>query len=79
MNLQKHFEKVQDFRVQGRCYHSLVDILVIILCGTIADCSDFIEIYDYAKDKKVFFLKVWDSLYLMVSLLLILSGVLCVT
>ena len=56
MNLQKHFEKVQDFRVQSRCYHSLVDILVIVLCGTIADCSDFTEISDYAKDKESFLL-----------------------
>lgn len=54
MNLQKHFTEVKDFRVKGRCLHELSDILIIILLGTLADCSDFAEIEDYAKDKKVF-------------------------
>lgn len=54
MNLQKHFTEVQDFRVKGRCLHELSDILIIVLLGTLADCSDFPEIQDYAKDKEVF-------------------------
>lgn len=55
MNLQKHFTEVSDFRVKGRCLHELTDILLIVLLGTLADCSDFPEIEDYAKDKEVFF------------------------
>lgn len=54
MNLQQHFTEVKDFRVQGRCLHDLSDILIIVLLGTIADCSDFPEIEDYAKDKEGF-------------------------
>lgn len=54
MNLQKHFTEVKDFRVKGRCLHELTDILLIVLLGTLADCSDFPEIEDYAKDKEVF-------------------------
>ena len=54
MNLQKHFTEVKDFRVTGRCLHELSDILIIVLLGTLADCSDFPEIEDYAKDKEVF-------------------------
>lgn len=54
MNLQKHFEDVQDFRVQGRCWHELSDILIIVLLGTLADCHDFPEMEDYAKDKEAF-------------------------
>lgn len=54
MNLQKHFTEVNDFRVQGRCLHELSDILIIVLLGTLADCSDFPEIEDYAKDKEAF-------------------------
>jgi predicted transposase YbfD/YdcC len=54
MNLGAHFEKVEDFRKRGRCLHSLTDILVIVLCGTLSDCSDFAEIEDYAKDKEFF-------------------------
>lgn len=51
MELTKHFETVNDFRVKGRCLHDLVDILVLILVGTLADCDDFTEISDYGKDK----------------------------
>jgi predicted transposase YbfD/YdcC len=54
MNLQKHFTDVEDFRVKGRCLYELTDILIIVLLGTLADCSDFPEIEDYAKDKEVF-------------------------
>ena len=54
MNLQKHFTEVKDFRVKGRCLHELSDILIIVLLGTLADCSDFPEIEDYAKDKEAF-------------------------
>ena len=54
MNLQKHFVDVKDFRVKGRCLHELIDILIIVLLGTLADCHDFPEIEDYAKDKEAF-------------------------
>lgn len=54
MNLQRHFAEVRDFRVTGRCLHELSDILLIILLGTLADCSDFSEMEDYACDKAVF-------------------------
>lgn len=54
MNLQKHFTTVRDFRVNGRCLHELTDILLIILLGILADCHDFSEIKDYAKDKEAF-------------------------
>lgn len=54
MNLHHHFADVQDFRVAGRCSHALSDILLIVLLGTLADCHDFPEIEDYAKDKEAF-------------------------
>ena len=54
MNLQKHFAAVRDFRVEGHCLHELTDILLIVLLGTLADCHDFPEIADYAKDKEAF-------------------------
>lgn len=34
--------------------HLLSDILILVLCGVIADCSDFEEIEDYGQDKKEF-------------------------
>ena len=54
MNLQRHFEDIADFRVQGRCLHALSDVLIIVLLGTLADCQDFPEIEDYARDKEGF-------------------------
>ena len=51
MELAKHFNKVNDFRVKGRCLHDLIDILVLILVGTLCDCDDFVEIRDYGIDK----------------------------
>lgn len=54
MNLQRHFAEVKDFRVKGRCLHELSDILLIVLLGILADCNDFPQIEDYAKDKESF-------------------------
>lgn len=54
MNLQRHFEEVSDYRVQGRCLHKLSDILILVVCGMLADCSDYEEIADYGKDKEGF-------------------------
>lgn len=54
MHLERHFTAIKDYRVKGRCLHELSDILIIVLLGTLADCSDFPEIEDYAKDKEVF-------------------------
>lgn len=54
LNLQKHFTKIKDFRVEGRCDHLLSDILLLVLCGVIADCDDFAQIYDYGKDNEQF-------------------------
>ncbi len=54
MNLHKHFTEVTDYRVIGRCLHELSDVLIIVLLGILADCNDFPEIEDYAKDKEDF-------------------------
>jgi predicted transposase YbfD/YdcC len=51
MNLKKHFENIKDNRVQGRCLHKLYDILVLVLCATLADCSDYAEMVDYGRDR----------------------------
>lgn len=55
MELQKHFSEVADYRFKGRYLQSLSEILVIILCRTLVDDSDFAEIKDETKDKLVFF------------------------
>lgn len=52
--LHEHFSELVDYRVEGRCLHRLSDILLLILCGVIADCDDFAQIHDYGKDKEDF-------------------------
>lgn len=46
------FEEATDFRESGRCLYELSDILLLVLCGLLADCETFEEIYDYACDKE---------------------------
>lgn len=57
MKISEYFSAVSDYRVMGRCYHSLSDILGLILCGVIADCDDYSEIVDYGNYKKDFLCK----------------------
>lgn len=54
IDLQKHFAGLRDFRVEGRCLHRLSDILVLVLCGVLADCDDFAQIADYGRDNELF-------------------------
>lgn len=46
------FWEVTDFREEGRCLHEVSDIILLVLCGLLADCETFEEIYDYACDKE---------------------------
>ena len=52
MDHAEFFEEVTDYRVQSRCLHELSDILLLVLCGLLADCETFEDIYDYARDKE---------------------------
>ncbi len=54
MNVPHYFAELPDFRVKGRCLHALSDIVMLTLCGLIADCEDFEEIEDYGKDKQAY-------------------------
>lgn len=46
------FDEVTDYREYGRCRHELSDIIWLVLCGLLADCDTFEDIYDYACDKE---------------------------
>lgn len=50
--VEDFFWEVTDFRVEGRRLHELSDIIWLVLCGLLADCETFEEIYDYACDKQ---------------------------
>ena len=54
LDLHQHFSEITDYRVAGRCLHRLSNILLLILCGVIADCDDFAQIHDYGQDQESF-------------------------
>jgi hypothetical protein len=41
--IKKHFRRLKDPRVVGRSRHLLVDIIVLAICGVIADCDDWLK------------------------------------
>lgn len=47
------FFEIDDPRQEGKCFHQLSDIIMIVLCGYLADCEGFDEVYDYAFDKEL--------------------------
>lgn len=51
MDIAELFFEIDDPRQEGKCFHQLTDILMIVLCGYLADCEGFEEIHDYACDK----------------------------
>ncbi|QDK81154.1 ISAs1 family transposase [Spirosoma sp. KCTC 42546] len=52
MDVAELFFEIDDPRQEGKCFHQLTDILMIVLCGYLADCEGFEEVYDYACDKQ---------------------------
>jgi len=45
------FEAVEDYRVTGRCFHFLGDILMLSLCAFLSGADDFEEVEDYGIEK----------------------------
>ena len=52
MDVAEFFFEVDDPRRDGSCFHLLSDIIMIVLCGYLADCEGFVEVHDYALDKE---------------------------
>ncbi|WP_238537759.1 ISAs1 family transposase, partial [Zavarzinella formosa] len=50
--IREFFSDLRDARVGGRCGHDLPDIVLIVLCGTIAGLDDFVSIADYAGSRQ---------------------------
>ena len=51
-HLRDFFSDLRDRRVLGRCDHDLLDIVLIVLCGTVAGADDFVTIADWARAKE---------------------------
>lgn len=54
-SIKKHFRRLRDPRVVGRTKHRLIDLLVMALCGVIANCDDWGDIAQYASQREGWF------------------------
>jgi predicted transposase YbfD/YdcC len=54
-SIKRHFRKVMDPRVVGRTDHLLVDILVMAICGVIANCDSWGDIALFATKREKWF------------------------
>jgi predicted transposase YbfD/YdcC len=54
-SIKKHFRKLWDPRVTGRTKHRLGDILVMAICGVIANCNGWREIALFAQKRQRWF------------------------
>src|SRR5438552_1371751 len=53
--ITKHFRSLKDPRVVGRTQHRLIDIIVMALCGVIANCDDWPDIALFARKRESWF------------------------
>src|SRR5260370_18130006 len=54
-SIKKHFHRLYDPRVVGRTKHLLIDLLVMALCGVIANCDDWPDIALFAQQRESWF------------------------
>jgi predicted transposase YbfD/YdcC len=54
-SIKKHFRWLPEPRVAGRSRHLLVDIVVIAICGVIADCDDWSDIAQFGQQREAWF------------------------
>ena len=50
-SIKKHFRRLKDPRVVGRTRHRLSDIIVLAICGVIANCDDWPDIALFAETR----------------------------
>src|SRR3954449_7876008 len=54
-SIKKHFRRLRDPRVVGRSKHLLIDLLVMALCGILANCDDWPDIALFARQRESWF------------------------
>jgi predicted transposase YbfD/YdcC len=59
-SLKKHFRSLPDPRVVGRTRHRLSDIIVLAVCGVIANCDDWPDIALFAQKRADWFRRFLD-------------------
>jgi predicted transposase YbfD/YdcC len=54
-SIRKHFRTLKDPRVVGRTQHRLIDLVVLAICGVIANCDDWPDIELFARKREAWF------------------------
>ncbi len=54
-SIHKHFRSLKDPRVVGRTQHRLIDLIVLAICGVIANCDDWPDIALFAQKRASWF------------------------
>jgi len=54
-SIRKHFRPLKDPRVAGRSRHLLFDVIVLAICGVIANCDDWPDIALFAQKRENWF------------------------
>jgi len=54
-SIKKYFAKLPEPRVRGRTRHRLLDIVVLAICGVIANCDDWSDIVLFARKREAWF------------------------
>src|SRR5512137_422510 len=55
LSLIEHFKELPDPRVQGRCDHELIDVLIIAVCTLLCGGSGFDDMADFGRAKHEWF------------------------
>ena len=53
--LAEYFSELPDRRIQRKCLHEFLDIILIVLCGTIVGADDFVSNELFAQAKAQWF------------------------
>ena len=53
--LADYFAELRDPRVQLKCVHNFMDIILIVVCATIGGADDFVSVAQFAKAKERWF------------------------
>jgi len=50
--LMEYMAQIPDPRVELKCLHDVIDVIMIVTCGTIVGADDFVSIADFARAKE---------------------------
>jgi hypothetical protein len=51
-SIETCFAELEDPRVQGRCSHKLIDIIIIAICAVVCGADDWVAIETFGKSKE---------------------------